>query len=106
MTESYPALWARGLAKSFGSGAARTRILKGVDLEVQRGQSVFLAGPSGGGKTTLLSILGCLLTPDEGSVRVLGREVSRLPPRQLTALRRRHLGFVFQTFNLFPTLSA
>jgi putative ABC transport system ATP-binding protein len=63
-------------------------------------------GPSGSGKTTLLSLLGCLLTPDQGRIRILGREVSDEGPRQLEAFRREHLGFVFQTFNLFPTLSA
>jgi putative ABC transport system ATP-binding protein len=100
------AIWACGLDKSFGPSGSRIQVLKGVGLEVPRGEVVFLVGPSGGGKTTLLSILGCLLTPDRGAVRVLGQEISRLRPRELTAFRARHLAFVFQTFNLFPTLSA
>jgi putative ABC transport system ATP-binding protein len=73
---------------------------------VRCGETVFLVGPSGSGKTTLLSILGCILTPDHGNVRVLGQEVSRMTPEELTAFRRNNLGFIFQTFNLFPTLSA
>jgi putative ABC transport system ATP-binding protein len=100
------ALLARDLYKGFGAGARTTPILRGVSLEVARGETVFLVGPSGSGKTTLLSILGCILTPDRGRVEVLGEDVSRLDPEQLTALRRRRLGFVFQSFNLFPTLSA
>jgi putative ABC transport system ATP-binding protein len=75
-------------------------------MQASRGETVFLVGPSGSGKTTLLSILGCILTPDRGSVQVLGREVGRMTTKELTAFRRDHLGFIFQTFNLFPTLSA
>jgi putative ABC transport system ATP-binding protein len=101
-----PAIWATDVHKSFGSGAQRTTILHSISLEVARGDTVFLVGPSGSGKTTLLSILGCILTPDSGCVHVLGQEVSLLTPRQLTAFRRKCLGFVFQSFNLFPTLSA
>jgi putative ABC transport system ATP-binding protein len=100
------ALLARGVHKSFGAGGQRTPILQGAGLGIAVGEVVFLVGPSGSGKTTLLSILGCLLTPDDGSVKVLGQDVSPLGPKELTAFRRRHLGFIFQTFNLFPTLSA
>jgi putative ABC transport system ATP-binding protein len=100
------AILASGIHKSFGSGAARTPILQGAGLGIARGEVVFLVGPSGSGKTTLLSILGCILTPDEGRLEVLGQEVSRLKPEERTAFRRQHLGFIFQTFNLFPTLSA
>jgi putative ABC transport system ATP-binding protein len=101
-----PALLARDVHKCFGSGPQRTHILQGVNMEVARGEMVFLVGPSGSGKTTLLSILGCILTPDDGSVQVLGEEMAGLRPEQLTALRRRSLGFIFQSFNLFPTLNA
>ncbi len=97
---------ARDLSKSFGVGARRARILHGVSLTVARGETVFLVGPSGSGKTTLLSILGCLLTPDEGSLRVLGHEIGGMNTDGLTAFRRRYVGFIFQSFNLFPTLSA
>jgi putative ABC transport system ATP-binding protein len=101
-----PTIEAENVCKSFGNGQRQSVILRGVSLTASRGETLFLAGPSGGGKTTLLSILGCILTPDDGTVRVLGQEVSRMRPAERTAFRRRHLGFIFQSFNLFPTLSA
>src|SRR5438128_9112373 len=99
-------LQAANVCKSFGAGQRRVPILRGVSMEVSRGETVFLVGPSGSGKTTLLSILGCILTPDQGSVQVLGQEIAPLRSEQLTAFRRHNLGFIFQSFNLFPTLSA
>jgi putative ABC transport system ATP-binding protein len=75
-------------------------------MQASRGETLFLVGPSGSGKTTLLSILGCILTPDHGSVQVLGQEVAGMTPQELAAFRRDNLGFIFQSFNLFPTLSA
>ncbi len=99
-------LVARDVHKSFGSGTHRSPVLRGVSIDAARGETVFLVGPSGSGKTTLLSILGCIMTPDCGSVEVLGQEVGKMTPAQLTAFRRDNLGFIFQTFNLFPTLSA
>lgn len=106
MAEQPLALVARYLYKGFGTGAQRAPILRGVSLEVCHGHTVFLVGPSGSGKTTLLSILGCLLTPDHGTLHVLGHDVSRLNADERTAFRRNHLGFIFQNFHLFPTLSA
>jgi putative ABC transport system ATP-binding protein len=100
------ALAARHVYKGFGTGPQRAPILRGVSLDVPRGQTAYLVGPSGSGKSTLLSILGCLLTPDSGHLQVLGREVSSLNSEQLTAFRRQHLSFIFQSFHLFPTLSA
>lgn len=80
--------------------------LRGVDFDVHPGELVLLMGPSGSGKTTLLSIMGCLLRPSSGSVRVAGREVTLLDESQLPSIRLNHIGFVFQSFNLFPTLTA
>lgn len=105
MTSSL-AILASGVQQSFGVGAQRTHILKGAGLGIDSGEIVYLVGPSGSGKTTLLSILGCLLTPDAGRVQLLGHEVSVLSAAERTGFRRAHLGFIFQTFNLFPTLSA
>src|SRR5262245_16076953 len=99
-------IMAQAVEKSYGLGPRRQPILRGVSLGVAAGETVFLTGPSGSGKTTLLSVLGCILTPDGGSVRLLGQEVAAMDNRQRTAFRRRHLGFIFQSFNLFPTLSA
>jgi putative ABC transport system ATP-binding protein len=80
--------------------------LKDISFRVEPGGFVAVVGPSGSGKTTLLSILGCILTPERGSVQVLSQEVARMTGPQLTAFRRDNLGFIFQSFNLFPTLSA
>jgi putative ABC transport system ATP-binding protein len=106
MSESCPALSVDCVYKGFGTGSRRAPILRGVSLTVPRGQTLFLVGPSGSGKTTLLSILGCLLRPDSGVVRVLGGDTSKMHAAGLTAFRGRYLGFVFQNFHLFPTLSA
>lgn len=100
------AMLVRGVHKGFGAGSNRVPVLHDAGLGIARGEVVFLVGPSGSGKTTLLSILGCLLTPDQGSVQVLGQEVSGMSAVERTRFRGQHLGFVFQTFNLFPTLSA
>jgi putative ABC transport system ATP-binding protein len=100
------AIEASDVCKSFGKGQNQTAILRSVSLEVRRGETVFLVGPSGSGKTTLLSILGCILTRDLGAVRVLEQDITRMNADQLTAFRRNYLGFIFQSFNLFPTLSA
>ena len=96
----------RDVTKTYAQGEAAMRALDGVALDVHRGELVLLMGPSGSGKTTLLSIMGCILRPTSGSVRVLGREVAALPERDLPRVRLDHIGFVFQGFNLFPTLTA
>jgi putative ABC transport system ATP-binding protein len=101
-----PAIVATDIFKGFGSGQRQSTVLRGVSMQVKRGETVFLVGPSGSGKTTLLSILGCILTLDAGELRVLDRDVTKLKPDDLTAFRRERLGFIFQNFNLFPTLSA
>ncbi len=97
---------ARGLGKIYKEGTTELRALQGVDLEVRAGELTMLMGPSGSGKTTLLSILGCILRASEGQLAVLGRDVSALPESELPRIRREGIGFVFQGFNLFPTLTA
>lgn len=103
MTE--PLLEAANLTKELGSGAGKVAALKGVSLALNGGELTLLMGPSGSGKTTLLSILGCMLTPTEGTVRIREHSTTGLDPEELARLRRDHIGFVFQSFHLFPTLS-
>ena len=100
------ALEARDIIKELGNGARKVRALKGVNLALRPGELTLLMGPSGSGKTTLLSILGCILTPTSGTLSVAGHETSGLPAEELAALRRRSIGFIFQSYNLFPTLTA
>jgi putative ABC transport system ATP-binding protein len=97
---------AAGIAKDLGHGAGQIRALKGVDLALKGGQLTLLMGPSGSGKSTLLSIMGCMLTPTEGTVRVRGNSIAGKNPEDLAKLRRENIGFVFQSYHLFPTLSA
>ncbi|MFI6353730.1 ABC transporter ATP-binding protein [Streptomyces sp. NPDC050743] len=92
--------------KSFGRGAAAVHALRGVSLEVQRGELVALKGRSGSGKTTLLNIVGGLDTPDRGRVEVDGRQLGELGESELLRLRRDRIGFVFQSFGLIPILTA
>jgi putative ABC transport system ATP-binding protein len=100
-------LEARNVAKEFREGRGEVvTVLRGVSLEVARGEIVALEGPSGSGKTTLLSILGCILTPTSGRVFVDGEEVDPSQPARLPGIRRRAIGFVFQQLNLFPALTA
>src|SRR5215831_2018541 len=101
-----PAIRVRELTKTYEEGATGTLALRGIDLDVHAGELLMLMGPSGSGKTTLLSIMGCILTATSGSVRVAGREVVGLPENELPAIRLEHIGFVFQGFNLLPTLTA
>jgi putative ABC transport system ATP-binding protein len=101
-----PVLEADNIVKELGKGAAMVVALKGVSLSLVRGELTLLMGPSGSGKTTLLSILGCILTPTSGTIRVAGQSTAGLKPEELASLRRKHIGFIFQSYNLFPTLSA
>jgi putative ABC transport system ATP-binding protein len=101
-----PAIRVRQLTKTYAEGAAGMLALRGIDLDVNPGELLLLVGPSGSGKTTLLSIMGCILTATSGSVRVAGREVVGLKEKDLPGIRLEHIGFVFQGFNLFPTLTA
>jgi len=101
-----PELSLRNASVTFGSGAEKCRALQNVTLSFEPGTLTLLMGPSGSGKTTLLSLLGCLLTPDSGAIYLNGVEVSRLNESQRTAIRRRNIGFIFQAFRLFRSLSA
>jgi putative ABC transport system ATP-binding protein len=103
---SEPVLEACGVVKFLGEGAGKVQALKGVDLTLKNGELALLMGPSGSGKTSLLSVLGCILSPNEGVVRVCGQPTTNLQPEQLAKLRRDHIGFVFQSYHLFPTLTA
>jgi putative ABC transport system ATP-binding protein len=95
-----------GVAKFFERGPSTVRALDGVDLEIEAGEFLALEGPSGSGKTTLLQLLGALDRPSNGTVLFEGRDLAKLPDSQLAALRLRSFGFVFQQFNLIPTLTA
>ena len=104
MTE--PVLDAAEVVKFLGEGAGKVQALKGVSLSLAPGELALLMGPSGSGKTTLLSILGCIMSPSEGTVRVCGRSTADLKAEELAKLRRERIGFVFQSYHLFPTLTA
>lgn len=99
-------LVAEDVTKTFREGRETVSVLKGASLHLAPGEVLALEGPSGSGKTTLLSILGCLLSASSGRVEVAGKLVDATKPAKLQAVRRQHIGFVFQQFNLFPALSA
>jgi putative ABC transport system ATP-binding protein len=101
-----PIVEAVDVVKVLGSGATQVEALKGVRLSVSGGELTLLMGPSGSGKTTLLSVLGCMLTPTRGTVRVRGRATEGLGSEDLARIRRNNVGFVFQSYHLFPTLTA
>jgi putative ABC transport system ATP-binding protein len=100
------ALEATDLVKTYGSGGTAVRALDGVTATFTSGEFTAIMGPSGSGKSTLMHCLAGLDTPTSGSVRIGGTEISRLGDRALTLLRRRRIGFIFQSFNLLPTLTA
>ena len=101
-----PALMATNITKTFTEGREVVPVLRGVSLQLARGEIIGLEGPSGSGKTTLLSILGCILTPTSGRLVVEGEIVDPKRPSHLPLLRKRAIGFVFQQYNLFPALTA
>ena len=97
---------ARNLIKRYGQGDAHVDALRGVSLEIEAGRMTAVMGPSGSGKSTLMHILAGLDQPTEGTVTIAGLEISSMSDGELTRLRRRHIGFVFQFFNLLPMLTA
>ncbi|MCP3981413.1 MAG: ABC transporter ATP-binding protein [bacterium] len=101
-----PVFDARGVTKVYDMGEVKVHALRGVDLTLQESEFVVLLGPSGSGKSTLLNILGGLDTPTSGTVRYRGGELTRATERELTFYRRDHVGFVFQFYNLIPSLTA
>jgi putative ABC transport system ATP-binding protein len=104
---SGPVIRLRGVTKTYRIGKDNVvRALQGADLDVSPGEFVALMGPSGSGKSTMMNILGCLDVPDSGSYVLAGQQVRQLNDDQLAAIRNRHIGFVFQTFNLLPRLNA
>lgn len=96
----------RGLTKVYGEGQAAVHALRGVDLEIPSGEIVVLLGPSGSGKSTLLNILGGLDRPTDGTAHFLDQELTGMSDAQLTRYRREHVGFVFQFYNVMPSLTA
>lgn len=95
----------RDLKKTYVSSDNQVQILKGINLDINKGEFVSLMGPSGAGKSTFLQLLGALDRPTEGEIQIENRRISTMTDKDLTLFRRRHLGFIFQFFNLMPTLS-
>jgi putative ABC transport system ATP-binding protein len=95
-----------GITKSYGTGEATMQALRGVDLEVHSGELLMLVGPSGCGKTTLISVIAGILDYDEGECLLFGQNLSQLPKNERVQYRGKNIGFVFQSFNLIPTLTA
>ncbi len=94
-----------GIKKHFGAGDNRIEVLKGIDLEINKGEMCVLLGPSGSGKSTLLNIIGAIESADEGTITVNGEKTKLMSEKQLTQYRRKHLGYVFQMYNLIPNLT-
>ena len=93
------------IRKSFGAGESRVEVLRGLDLEVERGEFCVLLGPSGSGKSTLLNIIGGIDGADEGSITIDGERLENMTEKKLSLYRRKHLGYIFQMYNLIPNLT-
>ena len=96
----------RGIKKSFGTGDSRVNVLKGLDLNIEKGEFCVLLGPSGSGKSTLLNIIGGIDGADEGSITIEGERLEDMTEKKLSMYRRKHLGYIFQMYNLIPNLTA
>lgn len=95
----------RGIKKSFGTGDSRVNVLKGLDLDIEKGEFCVLLGPSGSGKSTLLNIIGGIDAADEGSITIEGERLEDMTEKKLSMYRRKHLGYIFQMYNLIPNLT-
>jgi putative ABC transport system ATP-binding protein len=100
------AVYCRGVTKTYGTGDTRVMALRGIDLDVRRGELLMLVGPSGCGKTTLISVIAAILDQDSGNCEVLGQDLHGMDQKERTRFRGASIGFVFQSFNLLPALSA
>lgn len=101
-----PIIEIKNIIRNFSLGSETVYVLKGVNLEINKGEYVALMGPSGSGKSTLMNILGCLDTPTSGSYILNGKDVSKMEENSLAEIRNKEIGFVFQTFNLLPRTTA
>ncbi len=106
MSENHVLIRTVGLTRDYAMGAEVVRALRGVDLEIHRGEYVAIMGPSGSGKSTFMNLIGCLDTPSGGQYWLNGVEVSQMSDDELARIRNREIGFVFQTFNLLPRANA
>src|SRR5215212_569633 len=100
------AVYCSGVTKTYGSGSSAVTALRGIDLEVRAGELMMLVGPSGCGKTTLISVMAGILDRDDGECRVFGRDFQEMSAAEKTRYRGQTIGFVFQSFNLLPSLTA
>lgn len=95
----------KGIKKAYGQGESRAEVLKGIDIEIEKGEICVLLGPSGSGKSTLLNIIGGIDNADDGYISINGEKIADMNEKQLTLYRRKHLGYVFQMYNLIPNLN-
>ena len=93
------------IKKHFGEGESRVDVLRGIDINIEKGEICVLLGPSGSGKSTLLNIIGGIETPDSGKITIHGETIGEMNEKNLTLYRRKHLGYIFQMYNLIPNLN-